>query len=285
MVFIWSTTVISGTVYGGRDSAGHVLESAFNPIFLQTGDSSNARIGVLFIPKLTAVTTPYTVSLKLTSGANMAIVAVEVSGVGTTGLWPDVVARAASTVSGLTSQTGNSPAAVHADLFVVAAAILTSGGVTMTPEVVSPVWTSLANNSANPFSAVYRVLTSQIGIVQSCSWTHTLARGWAASLVAFRETNGDAPAVVPRISQAPVEIISRSPVAGRVTQSVVEVLSRPNAPAVVTQLSMDLLSRTTPEAVVTQLSVDTLQKNILAPSGGGIVKIWLGDEGSKIWID
>jgi hypothetical protein len=48
---------------------------------------------------------------------------------------------------------------------------------------------------------------------------------------------------------------------------------------------MDLLSRTTPPAVVTQLSVDTLQKNVLAVSGGGIVKVWLGDEGSKIWID
>ena len=149
--------------------------------------------GIYYLPKLAAVTAPYSVTISFNGFLTRAeACGIEVTNVGL-GLLPDTTATTGASGASTTSPaTGVSNAATVDTLFVTAvwaafSSFSNLGAITV--ESVSPPWTQEYEELANfypPGEAVSRVLTGQTGLTQSCSWTTTNSSVWAAVLTAFR---------------------------------------------------------------------------------------------------
>jgi hypothetical protein len=147
------------------------------------------RTGIYYLPKLNAVTAPYTLTLTVSSVAtSIMATAIEVGGVGA-GLALDQKIGAGGSTS--TPGTGTTPALTADKVIVVAAHTIDPSVASITVQSVSPAWTEEFEHLTNAWivgEADSRILTGVAGTTQSCAWADVTAGAWSAALAVFKGT-------------------------------------------------------------------------------------------------
>ena len=262
VIVVVHTAWVPGEVRPGAcvDNRGNVYRRVASAI------NGDAVVGFFLCSLVTASAAPFTITASLTASADSVASAIEVSG-GSAPYGLAVDKLVTQTGTSAAPSTGTTAALTADEVFAVAAWNCGTNTLTsITVQVVSPTWTQEAEELDGASYTVgeinSRVLTGVIGTTQSCAWTASSSRAYAAALVTFFAQT--APLTV-RNSQLVVEVLDQPSAAARVSQVVVEVLDYPPSAARVSQTVVEVLTEV-PASIPTS-------------------HIWMGDGKGVIWID